>query len=64
MSSYKHLVFRGDQYAYMKRDGRFPYVDHAAQAGATGVHIWFWGEPFRAVSDSFFAHCQELSNDN
>ena len=63
MSLYEHIVFRGDQYAYTKRGSRFPYVDHAAEASATGVHIWFWGEPFRAVSDSFFAHCQERGID-
>jgi hypothetical protein len=59
VTSFKHLVFRGDKYAYTQRGNRFPYVDHAIQAGATGVHLWFWGEPFRAVSDVFFAYCRD-----
>ena len=59
MSSLERIVFRGDQEAYKKRGNRFPYIDHAAQAGATGVHIWFWGEPFRAIADDFFSYCHE-----
>ena len=59
MSSLERILFRGDQSAYVMHEGRFPYIDHAAEAGATGVHIWFWKEPFRAVSDAFFAYCRE-----
>jgi hypothetical protein len=59
MSSLEQLVFRGDQEAYTRRGNRFPYIDHAAQAGATGVHIWFWQEPFLAASEEFFAYCHE-----
>jgi hypothetical protein len=57
VSSLEQIVFRGDQEAYTRRKFGFPYIDHAAQAGATGVHIWFWKEPFRAISDEFFAYC-------
>jgi hypothetical protein len=59
MSSLERIVFRGDQEAYTKRGNRFPYIDHAAEAGATGVHIWFWQEPFCALVDEFFAACHE-----
>jgi hypothetical protein len=59
VSSIVRIIVRGDQEAYAHRGNRFPYIDHAAEAGATGVHIWFWGEPFRAVSDAFFVYCQD-----
>lgn len=59
MPTFEHIVFRGDQHAYEKRGTRFPYIDHAAQAGATGVHIWFWKEPFRALADEFIAYCSD-----
>jgi hypothetical protein len=59
VSSLKRIVFRGDQAAYARRGDHFPYVDHAAQAGATGVHVWFWQEPFRALADEFFAYCHQ-----
>jgi hypothetical protein len=57
MSPLRTIIFRGDHATYQRRDGRFPYVDHAAQAGATGVHIWFWGEPYRTVQDDFIRYC-------
>ena len=59
MSSLERIIFRGDQEAYTRRDNGFPYIDHAAQAGATGVHIWFWEEPFRALNKEFFAYCRD-----
>ena len=59
MNSIKHIIFRGDQTAYAQRDGKFPYIDHAAEAGATGVHIWFWAAPFRAVAKEFIAYCHD-----
>ena len=59
MSSLKRIVFRGDQEAYTRRGDRFPYIDHAVEAGATGVHVWFWKEPFLAVKDDFFSYCRE-----
>ncbi len=57
MHTFEHIIFRGDHAAYVERDGRFPYVDHAAQAGATGIHIWFWKRPYLAVKDRFISYC-------
>jgi hypothetical protein len=59
MSSLERIVFRGDQEAYTRRGNGFPYIDHVAEAGATGVHIWFWKESFRALKDEFFAYCRD-----
>ncbi len=58
MSSIQQIIFRGDQACHQRRDGRFPYIDHAAAAGATGVLIWFWGEPFKALAIEFIAYCK------
>jgi hypothetical protein len=59
MPGLQHIVFRGDQEAYKSQAGGFPYIDHAAEAGATGVHIWFWKEPHREAKDGFFAYCRD-----
>ena len=55
----QRIIFRGDREAYVERDGRFPYIDHAAEAGATGIHIWFWGEPLRRAASRFFPYCRD-----
>lgn len=60
MAPLRHIIFRGDDAAYQRRAGRFPYVDHAAQAGATGVHLWFWGQPYLEVKDDFVRYCHRL----
>lgn len=57
MSQFKHLVVRGDEFSYIKKDDAFPYIDCIAEAGATGVHIWFWKEPYLRVKDEFIAYC-------
>jgi hypothetical protein len=59
MSSLDRIVFRGDQEAYTRRGNGFPYIDHVTEAGATGVHIWFWKEPFRVLKQEFFAYCRD-----
>jgi hypothetical protein len=59
MSSIKQIVFRGDQACYHQVEGKFPYIDHAAAAGATGVLIWFWTAPFEEVAEEFIAYCKE-----
>jgi len=59
MSHFKHLVVRGDEFCYAKKDGVFPYVDHIAEAGATGIHIWFWKEPYLRVKDEFISYCHD-----
>ena len=61
MSSIERIVFRGDQEAYARRSKTFPYIDLAADAGATGVHIWFWGESFRSLKDAFFAYFDNVT---
>jgi hypothetical protein len=58
MSMLERIILRGDQEAYARRGGAFPYVDHAAQAGATAIHIWFWGERFCALKDELFSYCR------
>ena len=55
---FEHLILRGDRFCYAQVDGRFPYVDLAARIGASGLHIWFWAEPYRAVKDEFLAYCR------
>jgi hypothetical protein len=57
MSQFKHLVVRGDEFSYIKKGNTFPYIDCIAEAGATGVHIWFWKEPYLRVKDEFIAYC-------
>ena len=59
MSQFKHLVVRGDEFSHIKEGDSFPYIDHIAQAGATGVHIWFWKEPYLSVKDAFIPYCHD-----
>lgn len=60
MSHFKHLVIRGDEFCYSKKKAAFPYVDHhMAEAGATGVHIWFWGDEYLRVKDEFISYCHD-----
>ena len=58
-SSLQEIIFRGDQACYQMIDGRFPYIDRAKAAGATGVLIWFWGDALREVAKEFCAYCRE-----
>ncbi len=57
MSQFKHLVVRGDEFSYIKKGDAFPYIDCIAEAGATGVHIWFWKDPYLSVKDEFIPYC-------
>ena len=59
MSQFKHLIVRGDEFSYIKRDNSFPYIDCIAKAGATGVHIWFWQAPYLSVKDAFIPYCHD-----
>ena len=59
MSHFKHLVVRGDEFCYAKKNDVFPYIDNIAEAGATGVHIWFWGDEYLRVKDEFIAYCHD-----
>ena len=60
----EHIVIRGDAACCERTDGRFPFVDLAAEAGATGVHLWFLGERYREVAqgrvhDEFIPYCHD-----
>jgi hypothetical protein len=55
----KRIIFRGDQEAYASKDGMFRYVDQALLVGATGLHMWFWGDDLRRIRDPFFSYCRE-----
>ncbi len=59
MSHFKHLVVRGDEFCYVRKNGAFPYIDYMAAAGATGVHIWFWGDKYLRVKDEFITYCHD-----
>jgi hypothetical protein len=59
MSQFKQLVVRGDECFQIKTDNPFPYIDKIAEAGATGVHIWFWKEPYLSVKDEFIPYCHD-----
>jgi hypothetical protein len=59
MSQFKHLVVRGDEFSHIKKVDAFPYIDCIAEAGATGVHIWFWKEPYLNVKDEFIPYCRD-----
>jgi len=59
MSQFKHLVVRGDEFSHIKKGNTFPYIDRIAEIGATGVHIWFWKEPYLSVKDEFIPYCHD-----
>jgi len=52
---FEHLVIRGDELCWARdENGGYPFVDLAARAGATGLHIW-GGAP----EEEFIARCRE-----
>jgi len=59
MSQFRHLIVRGDEFSHIKKGDAFPYIDCISEAGATGVHIWFWKEPYLNVKDEFIPYCRD-----
>ncbi len=58
MSSLQQIIFRGDQACYVKIGDKFPYIDRAKAAGATGILIWFWAQPLRSIAKEFCDYCK------
>ncbi len=55
---FRHLIVRGDEACWFRNQkGGYPFVDAAAETGATGLHAW--GKAPKEEMNRYIAYCRE-----